>query len=186
MSFSQGSLKKWPQTMNKHFKQAQDSEEFSIVPNNVDKLDKFYIMLKPTGGYYKDHTYILEMITNNSKDVLFPYTPPKLKFINKIWHSNIYTNGDICVDILKGEWSPQSITSLMSCIILLLDKPENSSPANAEAAKLFKQCESNYNEIKSKDINHIEAREKCFIPFKKKATEFAGDFEKYIKYFDKE
>jgi len=191
MSIDSRQLKKWPKIMVKKFQLAQESKEFRIIQADTDKLDCYYIMIQPTGGHYKGHTYILEVKTRHGDEYLFPFTPPLIKFVNQIWHPNISVTGSICLDILKDrkKWSPQyGIETVMSSIILLMDCPENSSPFNAQAAELFRTCETTYNDTtRGINITHdqrVQIFNECFEPFDSKASAFAGtNIQHYLEYF---
>ena len=37
----------------------------------------------------------------------FPSEPPKAFFLTKIFHPNVATNGEICVNTLKKDWKPE-------------------------------------------------------------------------------
>jgi peroxin-4 len=37
----------------------------------------------------------------------YPVTPPSITFVSKVFHPNVnFGTGEICLDILKKEWSP--------------------------------------------------------------------------------
>ena len=37
----------------------------------------------------------------------FPSEPPKAFFLTKIFHPNVASNGEICVNTLKKDWKPE-------------------------------------------------------------------------------
>ena len=36
----------------------------------------------------------------------YPMTPPKIRFLTKIYHPNIDQEGNVCLNILREDWKP--------------------------------------------------------------------------------
>lgn len=59
---------------------------------------------------------------------------------SKMFHPNVYASGDVCLDILQNRWSPTyDVAAILTSIQSLLHDPNTGSPANAEAAQLFRE-----------------------------------------------
>ena len=68
----------------------------------------------------------------------YPSSPPRGYFLTKIYHPNIASNGDICVNTLKRDWTPEvTFKHILQVIRCLLIVPFPESALNDEAGKLF-------------------------------------------------
>jgi len=76
----------------------------------------------------------------------YPFEPPEMKFLTKIWHPNISSQtGAICLDILKDQWSPAlTIKTALLSLQALLCAPEADDPQDAEVARMYKTDRDNY------------------------------------------
>ncbi|ESO04564.1 hypothetical protein HELRODRAFT_185559 [Helobdella robusta] len=110
------------------------------------------------GGYFKA---IMRFPTD------YPYSPPSVRFLCKMFHPNVYENGFVCISILhppiddpqSGElpserWNPtQNVRTILLSIISLLNEPNTASPANVDASVAFRKWKDSKG--KNKDYENI-------------------------------
>lgn len=142
------------------FKSLQEEpvEGFRVKLVNEDNLVEWEVALfgPPDtlyeGGYFKAHVKF---------PADYPYSPPSIRFLTKVWHPNVYENGDLCISILhppiddpqSGElpcerWNPtQNVRTVLLSVISLLNEPNTSSPANVDASVMYRR----WKDTKGKD-----------------------------------
>ncbi|GAX19329.1 peroxin-4 [Fistulifera solaris] len=70
----------------------------------------------------------------------YPLAPPSIKFVTKIFHPNVhFRTGDICLDILKKEWSPAwGLQAACRAVLALLSDPDPDRPLNCDAGNMLR------------------------------------------------
>jgi ubiquitin-conjugating enzyme E2 A len=123
----------------------------TATPLNESNLFEWQaIIIGPDDTPYEGGIYELEL----SIPYNYPVKPPKVRFKTEIFHPNIYKNGNICIDILQDQWSEvMSIEKILISIRSLLNEPNAHSPANPEAALLYKEHRNEFNQRIRDDIN---------------------------------
>jgi len=171
-------------------------EGYDIRQVDQDNFEHYYILLKPRSGIYKDQYHILELKTQYGKDnnvSRYPYQAPYIRFLTSVFHTNVSDHGSICLDILKdiNKWSPlYDFNAIVTNIVALLNDPNNISPYNPIASRLYVDCENKYVQLKKNipeaSLNELEQlKDECFASFKQKADAYANTnkIEFYTKWF---
>lgn len=85
---------------------------------------------------YELGTFLLEIHVPET----YPFNPPKVKFLTKIWHPNISSvTGAICLDILKDNWAAaMTLRTVLLSLQALLASPEPDDPQDAVVATQYK------------------------------------------------
>ncbi|KDP31735.1 hypothetical protein JCGZ_14892 [Jatropha curcas] len=102
---------------------------------NDDDFSTIYADIEgPAGTPYENGVFRMKLIL--SRD--FPHSPPKGYFLTKIFHPNIATNGEICVNTLKKDWNPSlGLRHVLIVVRCLLIEPFPESALNEQAGKML-------------------------------------------------
>ncbi|RVE76250.1 hypothetical protein OJAV_G00006550 [Oryzias javanicus] len=130
------------QRIKREFKEVLKSEETSKNQIKVDLVDENFTELRgeiagPPDTPYEGGRYQLEIKIPET----YPFNPPKVRFITKIWHPNISSvTGAICLDILKDQWAAaMTLRTVLLSLQALLAAAEPDDPQDAVVANQFKQ-----------------------------------------------
>ena len=128
----------------KRINQSQDNEDEGVLatPHEDNIMIWDCVIFGPENSVWENGVFKLEMTFTEE----YPNKPPHVLCKTKVFHPNFYANGEICIDILKDQWSPiYDIKSILTSIQSLLTDPNPASPANVEAAKLYSDNIQEYN-----------------------------------------
>ncbi|KAI0632711.1 ubiquitin-conjugating enzyme/RWD-like protein [Trametes polyzona] len=131
-------------------------EGIRVVTNEDNMLDVTGIIEGPegtpyAGGYFRVRFQFTEE---------FPAAPPKCWFSTKIFHPNVSTAGEICVNTLKKDWkSSYGIGHILLTVKCLLIYPNPESALDEEAGKLLLEDYNTYCE-RARLITSVHAKPK--------------------------
>eukprot|EP01084_Bolivina_argentea_P026933 50065_1 len=112
------------------------TEMISAGPINDDLFRWQAMIMGPPNSPYQGGVFMLEM--NFPQE--YPFKPPKVKFLTKVYHCNVNDKGGICLDLLKDNWSPAiKISQLLLSIQSLLTDPNINDPLVPSIARQYKQ-----------------------------------------------
>ncbi|KAG8075046.1 hypothetical protein GUJ93_ZPchr0006g43889 [Zizania palustris] len=109
-------------------------EGIKVIVNDDDFTTIFADIEGPAGTPYENGVFRMKLLL--SRD--FPQSPPKGFFLTKIFHPNIATAGEICVNTLKKDWNPSlGLRHVLLVVRCLLIEPFPESALNEQAGKLL-------------------------------------------------
>ncbi|ONK79435.1 uncharacterized protein A4U43_C01F6340 [Asparagus officinalis] len=120
----------------KELKSLDDSppEGIRVVVNDDDFSIIYADIEGPAGTPYENGTFRMKLLLSCD----FPQSPPKGYFLTKIFHPNVATNGEICVNTLKKDWNPTlGLRHVLIVVRCLMIEPFPESALNEQAGKML-------------------------------------------------
>lgn len=116
-------------------------ENCSAGPVDENLLKWTATIMGPKGSPFENGIFCLDISFPQN----YPFKAPIVKFKTQVYHPNINKNGDICLDILKDQWSPAlSISKVLLSICSLLTDPNPNDPLAPDVAKVYKENKITY------------------------------------------
>lgn len=124
---------------------ASPPQGISVSAKNDDLKVLEAQVIGPEGTPYENGLFKLEI----SIPEKYPFVPPSIKFVTKVYHPNIDDNGRICLDLIKmppsGNWRPTiGLEGLLIAIRMLLESPNPDDPLMADIANEYKGMNSEF------------------------------------------
>ncbi|KZT54111.1 hypothetical protein CALCODRAFT_21926 [Calocera cornea HHB12733] len=116
-------------------KDLTELEEFKTMttdfPDPADLLH-FNLIITPDEGFYKGGRFLFSFNISSN----YPHEPPKVKCMQKIYHPNVDTEGNVCLNILREDWKPVlNLNAILVGLQFLFLEPNAEDPLNKEAAE---------------------------------------------------
>nr|CAD2129186.1 unnamed protein product [Meloidogyne enterolobii]CAD2149823.1 unnamed protein product [Meloidogyne enterolobii] len=135
-----------------------------VDESNIYKWQVF--IMGPPSSPYEGGNFRAELIF--PKD--YPLCPPTMRFISRILHPNIDREGNVCISILhepgddrfgyekaSERWLPvHTVETILISVISMLSDPNFDSPANVDAAKLYRENPAEYKRQVARCVRETE------------------------------
>jgi ubiquitin-conjugating enzyme E2 S len=151
MSLSTGAMKKLVKDIRELKETKVDGVTVTVHEDSLKDIDVEYT--GPEGTPYEGGVFRMRLRIGHD----YPHAPPTGRFLTKIFHPNVSTQGDVCVNVLKRDWKPDmGLLHIITVIRCLLVEPNAESALNEEAGKLLLEGFDEF-AVKAKMMTEIHA-----------------------------
>lgn len=119
-----------------------DAGDYVSIELDGDDITKWTVKMKgPPNSPYSNGIFSLSFDFKS-----YPFKPPVVKFITRVYHPNVKTDtGEICTGLLEEDWAPTLNT--LHCINVvrnLMAHPELDHPLETEIAQQYSENLKDY------------------------------------------
>ncbi|TFK55218.1 UBC-like protein [Heliocybe sulcata] len=119
----------------------QPIKGLSVDPNEDNLFEWNCSIRAEPDSPYKDGTFRFKVVIPSS----FPFKPPTVTFLTKVYHPGINDEGHICVPILRDEWKPAiTMSTVLSVVQEKLNNPSPDDPFEPDIAAQLKNDKSKF------------------------------------------
>lgn len=142
-------LKRLQRELNSMGKNPIENVSIDVNPTNIQKIVASISNLENTP--YEQGTYYLEVYIPMD----YPFKPPKVKFLTKIYHPNVDSSGEIWFFSINDNWTPTS--NILKYIYSVMDLMSNPLPRDPYDPLIGKHWETDKADAEK------TAKEWCFL-----------------------
>ncbi len=146
----------------------KDKESLGDLPDNtrIESLPdetEFRIFLAPEKNslwHGAQYTFFGKISAN------YAIEPPKLRLEQNIFHPNFDHEGNICLNILREDWSPIfNLFSIVAGLNSLFDSPKPNDPLNVPAGQLMRESPSQFKNVVRRSLQGQSYQQEVFPRF---------------------
>ncbi|XP_045171348.1 ubiquitin-conjugating enzyme E2 L3-like [Mercenaria mercenaria] len=116
---------------------------FKILEVDESNILQWQALVVPEGEPYKQGAFRIKI----DFPAEYPFKPPKITFMTKIYHPNIDEKGQVCLPIISAEnWKPATKTDqVLQSLVALVQDPEPEHPLRADLAEEYSKDRKKFN-----------------------------------------
>ncbi|TFY57329.1 hypothetical protein EVJ58_g7085 [Rhodofomes roseus] len=121
----------------------EDLGSITLAPSDDNLFSWTATIPGPEGSVYEGGLFHVEISLAHD----YPFSAPKVTFRTRIYHMNINERGNICIDILKHNWSPAlSLFKVILSLSSLLTDPNPKDPLVPSIATEYVRNRTKHNQ----------------------------------------
>ncbi|KAL9455412.1 hypothetical protein AB3S75_010770 [Citrus x aurantiifolia] len=119
-------------------------QDCSAGPKGDNLYNWVATIIGPAGTPYEGGIFFLDITFPTD----YPFKPPKVAFLTRIYHCNVDSAGNVNLDILKDSWSPAlTITKVVLAVRSMFTNPSLHNPIVPGIAHLYLEDKAKHDQL---------------------------------------